>query len=127
MNSSKGPTSRQKSSNVKSSNPSIPDSVYSNSYKYKKGNQNSSRKRVASKSSQNKKEVKKGAKAPAQKKRSVSSKKAKASSEFKTSEKDLREICELYFDYIIENLQGKANKIFNISFGKIIKKQTFEN
>ena len=44
----------------------------------------------------------------------------------KTSEKDLREILEMYFEYIIENLVGKTNKIFGISVGKFLTKQVFE-
>ena len=121
--------SKQKSSNVKSSIPSQPDSIYSRSYQYKKPNgQQSSRNRKLSKSPVPKKSPKKATKAPAQRKPSGStSRKPKSGApDLKTSEKDLREILEMYFEYIIENLVGKTNKIFGISVGKFLTKTIFE-
>ena len=120
MNSSKSPMSRQKSSTVKSSNPPDRDSVYSRSYKYKNkdGQQSSTRKRNQSKSPapEEKKKVRKASKAPAQRKPSGSAprKPKNAASDVKSGEKELREILEMYFEYIIENLNGKANKIHGI-------------
>ena len=81
-----------------------------------------------SKSPMPKKVVKKASKAPAQRKSSGSaSRKPKSGAQdLKHSEKDMREILEMYFDYIIENLQGKTNKIFGISVGKFLSKTVFE-
>lgn len=130
MNSSKSQMSRQKSSTVKSSNPPDRDSVYSRSYKYKNniGQQSSTRKRNQSKSPAPKKEVRKASKAPAHRKSSGSAprKPKNGATDVKFHEKELREILEMYFEYIIENLHGKTNKMHGISIGKILTKRTFE-
>ena len=81
-----------------------------------------------SKSPVPKKEPKKASKAPAQRKSSGSASRRPKSgaTDLKTSEKDMREILDMYFEYIIENLQGKTNKIFGISVGKFLTKCIYE-